>query len=182
YAEAVLPHGKRTYIDKTFAPDYETAKKIFNISEKYSAPFFSTSALRYAEELKELSNVQNIVITGGGGNLPEYCIHMIEMAVLLLKDKFETVSVRKQGNQRIISVNTENGKKATLIYACGLAFTVCAENSKGEENKYLSLNSDFFGYLLDDIVKFFESGNLPFDSKQTLEVMRLRDAVLNADN
>ena len=28
YAETVLKYGKNTYIDKTFAPDYETACKI----------------------------------------------------------------------------------------------------------------------------------------------------------
>lgn len=29
FAEKVLKYGKNTYIDKTFAPNYETAKKIF---------------------------------------------------------------------------------------------------------------------------------------------------------
>ena len=29
YASAVLPYKKRTYIDKTFAPDYNTALEIF---------------------------------------------------------------------------------------------------------------------------------------------------------
>ena len=43
FAEKVLPFGKRTYIDKTFAPDDQTAQKIFAIAQKYSTPFFSSS-------------------------------------------------------------------------------------------------------------------------------------------
>ena len=65
YAKKVLPYKKRTYIDKTFAPDTDTTKEIFAIADKYSTPFFSTSALRYAEELNEFSNVKNLIIAGG---------------------------------------------------------------------------------------------------------------------
>jgi len=177
YAQAVLPYGKRTYIDKTFAPDFETANKIFEISKQYNAPFFSTSALRYAEEFKGINNAQNIVVTGGGGNLPEYCIHLIEIAVVLLKDNFANVNVSYQGKQSIISVETENGKKATMIYAEGTPYNVSVETADGE-NLYLPLASDFFAGLLTDIVKFFDDGVLPFDSSETLEVMRMRDAIL----
>ena len=46
YAEKVLPYGKLTYIDKTFAPDVATAEKIFELGEKYGAKLFSSSALR----------------------------------------------------------------------------------------------------------------------------------------
>ena len=30
--------GKPTYVDKTFAPDFETAKRIFEIAEKVGIP------------------------------------------------------------------------------------------------------------------------------------------------
>ena len=35
YTKEVFKYGKPTYVDKTFAPDYKTAKEIFAISEKY---------------------------------------------------------------------------------------------------------------------------------------------------
>ena len=43
-----LKSGKPTYIDKTFAPDYPTAKRIFDLAEANGTPCYSTSALRYA--------------------------------------------------------------------------------------------------------------------------------------
>ena len=77
YAKKVLPYKKNTYIDKTFAPDFDTAKAIFDVAESFGTKFFSSSALRYAPELIELSDCTNLITLGGGGNLPEYIIHQI---------------------------------------------------------------------------------------------------------
>ena len=66
-AEKVLPFGKRTYIDKTFAPDFAASEKIFDIAKRYNTPFFSTSALRYATELNSLIGSDKIIVAGGGG-------------------------------------------------------------------------------------------------------------------
>ena len=52
YAEKALAYGKTTYIDKTFAPDLETAKKIFELAEKYNTKIFTSSALRFAETIR----------------------------------------------------------------------------------------------------------------------------------
>ena len=41
-----LRSGKPTYVDKTFAPDYATACKIFAIAREHGTPFFSSSARR----------------------------------------------------------------------------------------------------------------------------------------
>ena len=46
YATEVLKYGKRTYIDKTFAPDLATAQQIFALGKKYNTPFFTSSARR----------------------------------------------------------------------------------------------------------------------------------------
>ncbi|MBQ7293697.1 MAG: hypothetical protein IJW79_08150 [Clostridia bacterium] len=177
YAEEVLKHGKPTYIDKTFAPDYEPAAKIFDMAKRYYTPFFSTSALRFAEELKELEGGDNFIITGGGSNFPEYCIHTVEMAVKLLDDKFENTNVFSQGNQRICSITTAHGKKATLIYAPPLPFSVACDRADGKA-VYVKITSDFFANLMKDIIRFFEDGKVSFDTTQTLEVIKMRDRLL----
>lgn len=181
-AQQVLPYGKRTYIDKTFAPDLNTAKEIFALGEKYSAPFFSSSALRYATELKELRNADNLIITGGGSNFNEYIIHIVEMAVVLLNDKVKKVKVECQGEaQRLCRVVTQNGKQATFVFAPGYGFSVLGVLPDGSVvNK--NIQSDFFKGLIADILKFFENGVLPFDSNQTLDVMTMRDALISGEN
>ena len=43
------------------------------------------------------------------------------------------------------------------------------------------VKSGFFVGLIDSILRFFENGTVDFDSAETLEVMRLRDAILRAE-
>jgi predicted dehydrogenase len=177
YAEAVLKHGKPTYIDKTFAPDYETAVKIFDLAKKYNTPFFSTSALRFADELAGLAGGNNYIITGSGSNFPEYCIHMIEMAVKLLDDQVTSASTAYQGNQRFCSLTTETGKKATLVYTPAFPYSVTCDKADGKP-VHVRVTSDFFANLIRDIIRFFEESTVSFDTAQTLEVMRVRDMLL----
>ena len=180
YAEKVLPYQKRTYIDKTFAPDFATSEKIFAIAEKYQTPFFSSSALRYASELDALVGSDKIIVTGGGGKFEEYIIHQIEPAVKVLRAKATSVRAQMQGKQVVCSVEFEGGKQATLCYGEAMPFTVCTE--KDGKSAYAALNSDYFRALIKDILRFYESGETSFDTSETKEVMRIREALISAKN
>lgn len=180
FAERILPYQKRTYIDKTFAPDFATSEKIFAIAEKYQTPFFSSSALRYASELDALVGSDKIIVTGGGGNFEEYIIHQIEPAVKVLRAKATSVRAQMQGKQVVCSVEFEGGKQATLRYGEAMPFTVCTE--KDGKSAYAALNSDYFRALIKDILRFYESGETSFDTSETKEVMRIREALISAKN
>ena len=177
YAEAVLKYGKRTYIDKTFAPDSATAKEIFALGEKYGAPFFSTSALRYATELDAVDAPDSILLTGGGSNLPEYFIHLGEMAVKKM-GAFESVKATANGTQWIIKAKTASGKDATMIWGASMPYN--AYMTKDGRETWKSLKSPFFDGLIADMLSFFETGKVSFETSETLDVMALRDAALKA--
>lgn len=179
YAEKVLPYGKLTYIDKTFAPDVATAEKIFELGEKYGAKLFSSSALRYATELKGLAP-DSFIVTGGGSNFPEYLVHQAEIASLLTSgESFVGGSVTRNGAQRVCSLEFTGGKRATLIFSPSLPFTVCAETNG--EDAFRELNSDYFAGLIRDITSFFARGVVPVAKEETLKVMSIREALINAD-
>lgn len=180
YAKEVLPFGKRTYIDKTFAPDFATAKEIVELAEKYGTPFFSTSALRFADELDTFKGASDLIITGGGGNFAEYIIHTAEMAVKILDNPVKRVKVACIGKQRICRAETENGSEAAIVYSPCEDFSISAKMENGEYG-HLDIQSAFFMNLITSILIFFETGVLPFETKQTLEVMRFRTALLNAE-
>ena len=177
YAEAVLKHGKRTYIDKTFAPDAATASAIFALGEKYNAPFFSTSALRYATELDSVDAPDSMIATGGGSNLPEYFIHLGEMIVKKM-GAIKSVKATQNGTQWVICAKTASGKDATMIYGSAMPYNVYM--TKDGKETWKSIKSPFFDGLIADMLTFFETGKPSFDSAQTLEVIKLRDAVLKA--
>lgn len=177
YAKEVLKYKKNTYIDKTFAPDYATAKEIFDIGQEYGTKFFSSSALRYATELDALAGSKNVITTGGGRLIDEYIIHQIEMAQKMIDEKPVMVRLEKQGKHYISTVKFENDKNSTMVFAPGLAFSVCAE-TKNDDSVYKNIGSDFFKNLLTDILRFYESGKISFDIQQTLYVMQVREAVI----
>ena len=177
YAEAVLKYGKRTYIDKTFAPDAKTAKEIFALGEKYGAPFFSTSALRYATELDSVDSPDSMLVTGGGSNLPEYFIHLGEMTVKKM-GAIKSVRATKNGTQWVIQAKTEGGKDAMMIYGSAMPYN--AYMTKDGKETWKSIKSPFFDGLIADMLRFFETGETSFDPVETLEISKLRDAVLAA--
>ena len=177
YAEAVLKYGKRTYIDKTFAPDAKTAKEIFALGERYNTPFFSTSALRYATELDSVDEPDSLLVTGGGSNLPEYFIHLGEMVVGKM-GAIKSVKATQNGSQWIIQAKTESGKDATMIW--GAAMPYGAYMTKEGKEVWKSIKSPFFDGLIADMLNFFETGTPSFDPSETLDVIALRDAALTA--
>lgn len=180
YAKQALPFGKPTYIDKTFAPNLKTAEEIFEIAQKHNTPFFSTSALRYASELK-IGDISSVVITGGGSNFNEYVIHTVEMAVVLLGSPVTRVKVENIGVQRICRLVTANNVNAVIHFSPANSFSITAELADGNNLKN-QVASEFFVELSSEIIKFFSTKQPPFDPDETLEVMRIRDALLKAEN
>lgn len=182
YAQEVLKYGKNTYIDKTFAPDYATAKQIFSIAEQYGTKFFSTSALRFASELDGWEGSRAIVTLGGGSNIDEYVIHQVEMAVKTIEEKALRVRVEKQGSQYVCTVVFANDKRATIIYAPSLSFMAGVDSGDSRGAKFLQIQSDYFKSLIADILRFYQTGTVSFDVNQTLEVMKIREAIIKGKN
>ena len=180
YAKEVLKYKKNTYIDKTFAPNIKEAKEIFALGEKYGTKFFSTSALRYMEGFEEMEGATSLIVTAGGRTIDEYIVHQIEMAVTLLKAKPLAVKVEKQGSQYISRVKFEDDKWATLNYSSNFAYAISSD--LGDKTVYKAAGSMHFKRLMADILNFFETGETSFDVSETLDVIKIRDGILNGVN
>lgn len=180
YAKRVFAYKKPTYIDKTFAPDYATAKAIFEEAAKNGVDFFSTSALRYATELDECENATQIMTTGGGRDAEEYIVHQVEMVVKKLGVGAEAVRSEKIGDQLFFIIKYPDGRAASMLFGEKLPFTAYMNTADNKPVKLQTAKSDFFKFLMADIITFFESGKISFDTKETLEVMNIREAALKA--
>ena len=180
YAETVLKYGKNTFIDKTFAPDFETACRIFELAKKYNTKIFSSSALRYADELAEYSaNAKAASITFGGSNLPEYIVHPVEIVTKTLGVDAKSVRLESSADQTLVRINYADGMAANLLYSPTLTYSALVSGRDGKTVNIPKL-SGFFPNLMSDIVRFFIEGTPSFDAAETLAVMRVRDAVLSA--
>lgn len=181
YAKRVLPFKKPTYIDKPFAESKKAAKEIFDIANKFGTPFFSSSALRYAEELSSKAKCLSVATQGGGSNLPEYIIHQAEMVV----KKMGVGAVKIKGeklcdSQFTFTVGYADGRMAGMHFAVGAAFTVTMTDEKGTECK--KIESAFFKFLIKDIIAFFNIKKPSFDINETLEANRLMTGAIKAAN
>lgn len=181
YVKEAFPCGKRCYIDKTFAPDYATAANIFTLGQKYGTQFFSTSALRYAIELQDYRNEKAISTKGNGSLFDEYIIHQVEMIV-------RTIGI---GAQKVYAQQTENGdylvqivygdnRSAHMTFGkAGFETTITRQDGT---TVTLPIKSDFFKVLIEKILIFFETGTVDFDTRETLEVIGIREAAIAAKN
>lgn len=179
YVRAAFPFSKPTYVDKTFAPDYEIAFEIFALAKKYGTPFFSSSALRFADELKDVDGAKSLIVMGHGSDFDEYVIHLCEIAVRIMGSAPDRVKLERQGrSQYVIRGEYDDGRGCTVLFAPGLPYSVCAELEEG--HVYRKLESPYFLLLIKEILEFYLSGKAPFNTDETLDVMKLREGAITA--
>ena len=181
YAKVVLPYGKTTYIDKTFAPDVKTAEEIFAIAAKHGTPVFSSSALRCAEELETEQPIRTLMVTGAGSSVDEYIVHLAEMVVKKLGVGAKEIKVEHCANQHYFHIRYEDDREAMMVFAPRLPYTMQMTDVNGK-NKYVAIKSAFFPALMAEILRFYESGRSSVSPEETLEVMRLCQGAVRAMN
>ncbi|MBQ1263568.1 MAG: Gfo/Idh/MocA family oxidoreductase [Oscillospiraceae bacterium] len=180
-SEKALMSGKTTYIDKTFAPDLETAKRIFDLAEKYNTPCMTTSALRYAEEYEPINGEAIKSLASVGGGEPDvYMIHQIEPLVMLCGTKPTRVRNTLTPECPIYAVEFENGKKASLVCSKAYCSFMMTFNFEDGAAKFVTVKSDFFKNFIKNLCVFYKTGEVLIPHEQTLAVMAIREACLEA--
>lgn len=175
-----LHSGKRCYVDKTFAPDLETAQRIFEMAESSSTPCYSSSALRFADEYADIdrSGITAVSCMGAGG-LDTYGIHQIEPLTMLMGADVKRVMYVPSENWYTLVLDYADGRKATVTgFMNGCPF-VTVINTNGE-NRYIEVKSDFFQNFIAQLVDFFRTGEEKVSHADTLAVMKLRQLGMRA--
>ncbi len=174
--------GGYIYIDKTFAPDLDTAKKIFALAEENDVKFFSTSALRYCSDLCKLKKVNELTVAYWGEDIAEYIIHEIESVVKVMKGEPKKLKAEKEDSATIFEIVFADGRKAIMNFSEDNKdnITVTYENGQSEN---IVIAGDCFTGLAKAILNFFETKTIDFDGKETLQVIAIRDkAIIAKDN
>ncbi|MBE5783298.1 MAG: hypothetical protein E7329_08310 [Clostridiales bacterium] len=178
--EKPLQSKKPVYVDKTFAPDEETAKKIFAFAETSGTPCYSTSALRYATEYTELDKSKvNGMATWGPNCMEIYSIHQLEPITMVMQARAKRVLYLPGRDFGTLNIEFEDGRTATMThFEKGAPFMaqVCMEDG----NKSLNIASNFWSVFIQVLVKFFKDGQEPVSHQETLNVMALREAGIKA--
>lgn len=181
-ADAALKSGKITYVDKTFAPDVASAKRMIEKAEKYQTPMFTSSALRFAKEFKEL-NRDEIQMIGvrGSGVYHVYCIHQIEIAVSLLGTGAKRIMAVGGTEKPGIIIEYEDGRCA-ILQQCGQGcdYDLAINYKDGENTTFIPNCTEYFTGFAKCLVEFFRTGEPPVPYEETLEVISIRERSFEA--
>ncbi len=175
-----LASGKRCYIDKTFAPDYATAKRIFANAEAHNTPCYSTSALRFADEYR---NIDTDGIHGiqswGPAEFETYSIHQLEPLAMLMKATPKRVMYLPGEGCYSLIIEYSDGRYASVNgFRDGSPFMINIAKSSG--NCVLNINSPYFDHFIENLVDFFRTGEVKVPHDETLHIMALRGAGIEA--
>ena len=180
--DLALKSGKLVYIDKTFAPDKETAIKIFENADAHNTKCFSSSALRFADELKNIDTDKIYKIySEGPGTYEMYSIHQIEPVMSLMKNRAKRVMALGDKHHPSYIIEFED-KRLVQIYhrmdeEATFRITAVYEDNKAD---VFNIKSDYFSLFIDAMIEFFDTGEIPVPKEQTIDVIAVREAGINA--
>lgn len=179
--EQVFLFGKPTYVDKTFAPDLRTARRIFALADRHRVPMQTSSALRYTEvqgyvEAVGHSQVRHMVTWGGGSSFGEYAIHPLELAVSCLGPGVRRVMRRGTGRQSQLLLDYTGGRTAVVNVYAGSSTPFAASVTTAKATRYFQVDSGrIFLNTADAVLDLFESGEPGIDMKESLIIRRILD-------
>ncbi len=177
----VMKAGKPLFIDKPLAGNISDVKALYQASQKYKMPFFTSSSLRYIKGLEDIRNGTTAGKVLGADafapckeepshtNFYWYGIHGVEILFTALGP----------GCQRVQTIHTPDTDIVTGVWNDG-QIGIFRGIRKGAtdyggtvfcEKKVVKLPS-YSGYdsLLEKVVDFFDSGILPVPEQETKEI------------
>ncbi len=166
-----LASGKRTYIDKTFATSKKTAEEIFAVAEEHGTPCFSSSALRFSNEIKTAKK-ESIDFIGarGPGMFSNYAIHQVEPIVTLMgADVRRVMSI---GTERApgLLIEYKDGRRATMNTWESGPFDFQIKYADGAV-AHIPDCTDYFANFIVDLVDFFRTGEEKVSHAETIAIM-----------
>lgn len=177
-----LRSGKPTYVDKTFAPDKETAKKLIDLAKEYNTPLFTTSAVRYSDEFIDVDteNIKTLSMRGPGP-LEMYSIHYIESIVRLMGTEAESVMFIGDEDSPAYVIRFSNNRFATVHqFDWDCKFNISLKYSDEKTPLHIAECNNFFSGFVKKLVEFFETARNPVDYDETITVIAIRAGILKA--
>lgn len=181
FCRIAFESGKPVYVDKTFAPDYETAKRIAQCGKANNASFWSSSATRFepcvSQFLKADSPSVNSVTVESGYAFEIYSIHLIELMNTFMKNGAKSVICRNNSANKVFEVRYKDGRKAFLNQFEGTYADFCCYPEINNECTQMYCKSDFWKCFCKALLEFFETGKAPVNIENTLECIAVRSAL-----
>jgi hypothetical protein len=182
-ARQVIAAQKTLYIDKPMAGSLADVFEIFRLAEEASVPVFSSSSLRFAKSTQTVRQGSigrvHYARTSSPASLephhPDlfwYGVHGCEALFTVMGTGCESVRRGETADGKIEVIGKWQGDR-TGIFQEGKGYSGIARGAQGE-----AAIGDFDGYqaLVGEIVRFFQTKQVPVSPKETLELFAFMEA------
>lgn len=173
-----LRSGKRVYVDKTFALSKDAAQKLVDIAEDSGTPFFSSSSLRFADELKDVDRDGICFINSRGpGDFDTYSIHQIEPIVMLMGSDAKRLMQIGSGPHATTVIEFSGGRRAVMTHYgwTGVDFNLNV-SYEGGGTKIIPAMSNYFPNFIGELCDFFTTGEIKAQHDETVAIMGIIEA------
>ncbi len=182
--EQVLPHGKPTFVDKTFAPDPATGDRIFAIADEHSTPIQTTSALRTTNVQAEVAKMDELLVSlaqwAGGASFEEYGIHPVELAVSCLGLAPERLTMAGAEHHPTIVIEFSDDRIATIDFNAAEYVPFAAVVTGDRSCKVMVVDdSRLFVDAAGAILDFYDAGEALVPREETRAILRVLQAAKN---
>lgn len=188
----VIKARKPLFIDKPIAASLKDAIAIFKAAEQYKVPVFSSSSLRFMEGVQEVVKGKVGKVIGADTYSPAhlekthpdlfwYGIHGVETLCTIMGTGCKQVVRLHTNDTDVVAGTWEDGRigtfRGTRSGKSGYGGMVFGENGT-------TTLGNFGGYdsLLEEIVRFFDTGIPPVSSKETTEICAIMEAADESKN
>lgn len=173
--------GKRVYVDKTFVPTAQIARDLFALAAENGTPMYSSSALRFSKELAELPDKDvRFVLLSGPGKPENYLIHQIEPMVALLRARAVRVLYAGVEGAASYTVEFEGGKLGVANLLVEGPFQTTVKFADGTVAP-IADSTETFDRLIAGMVRFFETGAVQVDARETIAIAEILEAAHKAE-
>ena len=182
-AKPVLEAGIPIFVDKPITASLEETKQLIALSKKTGTPFFSSSTLRFCQEVIDL-NKSDVVgcVTYSPCKLdpthPDlfwYGIHGVETLFTVMGPGCQSVQRTQADGVEIVTGVWQDGRVGTFrgIRDGSYGYGVLVFGKKNIELTKIKAN---YNLLVVEIVKFFRTKEAPVSPEQTLEIVAFMTA------
>ena len=143
-------------------------------------PCCSTSALRFADEYADIApDAVQAISSWGPNGFETYSIHQLEPILMLIQSRPVCVMAHTAPDFTQMDIAFADGRFASLnCFGKGSPFMM---NIAGKaENTLVKVESDFFHNFIVELVAFLRTGEIHVPHDQTLAIMAVRGAGLEA--
>lgn len=182
-ADLPLRSGKPVYVDKTFAPDLSTGKRMFALARENGTPVFSCSAQRFCTSLlsyreKHKEAVPSFCATTGPGEISNYAVHQLEMMNALMGNGFLRAKVFPVGAVTHAVFDYGNGRIGTFTQnptpqPDPIFHLVVSDGGEG----YTLDCTDYYIRFMQAVLQFYTDRKPPVSEENTLEILSMIDTI-----